>query len=69
MRQERIRRNGDAPIKLVEQFQHRTLHFTVAAAAAIHPRRADGINLIHKNNGRGVFAAFVGIRGHQVEDR
>jgi len=36
-------------IELVEQLEHRALHLRVAAAAALYPLRADGVDLVHED--------------------
>mmetsp|Transcript_399 Transcript_399/g.1076 ORF Transcript_399/g.1076 Transcript_399/m.1076 type:complete len:286 (-) Transcript_399:252-1109(-) len=43
------------PVELVEELKHRALHLRVApAAAALHARRADAVNLVHEDDGRRV---------------
>mmetsp|Transcript_8153 Transcript_8153/g.18160 ORF Transcript_8153/g.18160 Transcript_8153/m.18160 type:complete len:277 (+) Transcript_8153:97-927(+) len=44
-------------IKLVEQLQHGALHLRVTTLFSLNTRRADRVNLIHKDNGRGVLTS------------
>mmetsp|Transcript_11163 Transcript_11163/g.19080 ORF Transcript_11163/g.19080 Transcript_11163/m.19080 type:complete len:284 (-) Transcript_11163:605-1456(-) len=46
---------GLKTVQLVEKLEHRALNFRVtASAAALHASRADGIDLVHENDRRGV---------------
>lgn len=43
-------------IQLIEQLQHRPLHLTVPAWASLQPRWADGVYLIHEDDGRSMLS-------------
>lgn len=46
---------GLEPIQLVEELQHSSLHLTVSSWSSLQPRRADGVDLIHEDDGGCVF--------------
>ena len=59
---ETVRRHDDfyvfgrfEAVELVEQFQHRALHFAVPAGTAFHARGADAVDFVHEDDAGGVF--------------
>ena len=43
-------------VQLVEKFQHRPLHFTVATRTTLHASRPDRVNLVHEDDRRGMLS-------------
>ena len=52
---------GFEAVELVEELEHGALDFGVAAAAALNAGGADGVDFVHEDDARGVFA------GHDEE--
>lgn len=48
---------GFEAIQLIEQLQHCPLHLAVTTWAALQTGRADGVDLIHEDDGRSVFSS------------
>lgn len=47
---------GFEAVQLIEQLQHCPLHLAVATRASLQTRRADGVDLIHEDDGRSMFS-------------
>ncbi len=48
---------GLEAVQLIEQLQHRPLHLTVTTWATLQARRPDGVDLVHEDDGGGVFSS------------
>mmetsp|Transcript_56794 Transcript_56794/g.164778 ORF Transcript_56794/g.164778 Transcript_56794/m.164778 type:complete len:390 (+) Transcript_56794:14-1183(+) len=50
-------RRGFEAVQLIQQLKHRPLHLGVAALLSFHTRGADGIDLVHEDDGRRVLSS------------